>query len=151
MDSKQKHAELKKLGKKARTNLFDMLKLASEIADDPEYCEEYGGQTALVEHLEATGFAHFGGKPSLANMLRAYRKNPTKATWDEYSHNIWAMIDLSAPAKNTEAKEKINWKAHAKELEVKVEILEAELAELRTRHDQTLTKLGRAGRVAELV
>lgn len=151
MNTEQKHAELKKLGKKSRTNLYDMLKLATEIVDDPEYCDQYGGQSALIDHLEATDFAHFGGKPSLANMIRAYRKHPDKGTWDEYQHNIHAMIDLSRPEKSTEAKEKISWKALAKELQVKVEILETELGDLRSRHEQTLTKLGRLSRAAELV
>lgn len=142
MNTEQKHAELKKLGKKARTNLYDMLKLATEIVDDPEYCDQYGGQSPLIEHLESTDFAHFGGRPSLANMIRAFRKNPNKATWDEYQHNIWAMIELSTPEKNGEALERINWKARAKELEVRCEMLEAELATLRTRHEETLASLG---------
>lgn len=141
--TQQKHAELKKLGRKARSNLYDMLKIASEILEDPAYCDEYGGRDALRDHLESTDFCHFGGKPSLANMLRAYEKNPQKATWDEYQHNIHAMIELAKPAKDTNTTERINWKARAKELEVKVEMLQDELSGLRQRHENCLTELGR--------
>lgn len=148
--TKEKHAELKKLGKKNRAALYDMLKLAVEIMDDPAYCEEYGGSTALQDHLESTDFIHFGGKPSLANMLMAYRKNPLKTTWDEYQHNIHAMIELARPAKQTADSEvRINWKARAKELEVQLEMLRHELAELRKRHEDALTKIGKLSRAVE--
>lgn len=142
--TEQKHAELKALGRQHRRSTYEMLALAHEILEDPAYCEQFGGQSALQDHLEATDFVHFGGKPTLANMLRAYRKNPNRSVWDEYQHNIWAMIDLSAPTKNTEAKEKINWKALAKELEVKVEMLEAELDQIRDRYEKALTKIGQS-------
>lgn len=140
----EKRTQLRLLANQARTQLFDMLKLTHEILSDPEYLEEHGGEAALMSHLEATEFAHFGGKPTLANMLAAYRKNPEKSVWDEYRHNIVAMIDLAQPPKVTESVERVNWKAKAQELEVKVEMLEAELNDLRQKHEKALIEVGRS-------
>lgn len=143
MNSSEKHKQLKKLGRKSKDNLFEMLKLASEILKDESYCEEYGGQEALRDHLQVTDFSHFGGKPSLAAMLRAYEKNPEKSTWEDYQYNVWAMIELAKPPKESSDKQRINWKARAAELEVKVEMLEHEIATLQEKYDNALTKLGK--------
>lgn len=122
----QKHARLRELGEAARKNLYEMLRLADEILKDREYTEAFGGESHVIDQMQTREFAHFGGRPSLPEMLRAFRCNPSRETWEEYRHNIWAMIELSRPAKEAVEIERVNWKALAKKLEV--ELLQARAA-----------------------
>ena len=140
--SSQKHAELKKLGKDARKNLFQMLSLASDILADPEYVDQFGGEGPLLDHLEETDFSHFGGRPSLASMLRAYRANPNENTWREYRHNIHALIDLAAPDKQKNETERTDWKSLAKELQVRVQMLEAQVSESQATNAKLQQQIG---------
>lgn len=150
MGSKQKRKELKKLARDHRSGLYQMLKLTDELLSDPAYIDEYGGEDALIEELEADEFAHFGGSPKLQQMVQAYRQNPKLATWDKYQHNIWAMIDLAKPSNpNAEAKERTNWKAIAQEYEARIDSLEASLREsqevnrhLESRVEELLQEVG---------
>lgn len=127
----QKRAELKGLAKKSRDNIFSMLKLADEILKDAEYVDEFGGEDLLMDHMQDEEFAHFGGSPSLSEMLRAYRANPSKGTWSEYKHNIWAMIELANPKKEGTATERVNWKARCKEAEFERDQLRDQVSEQR--------------------
>lgn len=143
--SEKKREQLKKLGRQARVKLYEMLSLTASILTDAAYVEEHGGIEVLTDHLEATDFAHFGGKPSLRNMLGALKKNPEKSVWDERRHNIWAMIDLAKPSPAaSQGKPRIDRAARIKELEVENRVLRDELSELRTRHELALTRLGNA-------
>lgn len=128
----QLHADLKALAKKTRENIYDMLRIANTILEDAEYCDQFGSEAQLIEIMEADEFAHFGGRPSLAQMLRAYRANPKRETWSKYKFNIAAMIELAKPVKEGEEVERINWKALAKQLQAKVEEWEATLADYRS-------------------
>ena len=127
--STQKYAELKRLSKTVKQSIFDMLAIADELLADTEFVDQYGGEAQLIDHLEANEFSHFGGRPSLSEMLRAFRKNPAKSAWAEYKFNIQAMIELAKPVKEAAEVERINWKQLAKELEQRVESLEATLAD----------------------
>jgi len=131
LTSKQKHVELKNLSRNIKSTLFDMLKLASEMLGDHEYVDECGGQDKLLESLESEEFSHFGGSPSLAEMLRAYQKNQRRTTWQEYKFNIWAMIELSRPATEAAEKERVNWKSLAKDFEAKLARAEATIDQYR--------------------
>ena len=92
----QKRADLKALGKQARENIYAMLKLADEILKDQDYVDQFhGGEIEVMQQMEADEFVHFGGDPSLAAMLKAYRENPGEDVWQEYRYNIRAMIDLA--------------------------------------------------------
>jgi len=95
--SSQKHAELKRLSRKAARNIYDMLRLADQILQDHEYVDRFGGEPQLIEAMENDEFLHFGGNPSLPSMLRAFRANPLLKTWQEYRFNVRAMIDLAEP------------------------------------------------------
>lgn len=129
MTSGQKRAELKRLAKAVRENIFEMLRIACELIDDHAYVDEFGGEPKLLDHLEAEEFAHFGGVPKLAAMIRAFRANPKKATWAEYRFNVQAMIDLATPEKQTQ-QSRTDWKAKALELELTVEAQAAQLASI---------------------
>lgn len=137
--SSQKHADLKELSRKIKVNIFEMLKLTDELLRDPEYVDQFGGEAQLIDTLETSEFSHFGGQPSLASMLRAYRANPKRATWQEYHFNLRVMIDLATPAKEKAAEPHINWKKKCGELELQVEQLESSLNESR-RLCESLTK-----------
>ena len=126
----QKHAELKHLAASAAKSIYTMLKLACEIIADHDYVDQFGGEAAVIERMEADEFAHFGGSPSLPEMIRAFRANPSHETWAEYRFNVWALIELSLPAKG-EATVRTNWRAIAKEFEAKLAVAEATLAEFR--------------------
>lgn len=149
--TEQKHQQLHKLSNKSKKDLFEMLKLADEILNDPAYCDQYDGEQALSDHLEATDFSHMGRIVKLSQMLRAYRKNPDRSVWEQYRYDIKAMILLSAPAKDTEQKERINWKAKAKELQVKVDMQADEIKKLEDKLEAALVKQGRTSRLAEIV
>lgn len=158
MSSTQKRAELKRLAKQCQSNLFEMLKIVDELLGDHEYVDTFGGESQLMDHIEAEEFSHFGGSPSLAAMLRAYRANPRKATWAEYRFNVQAMIELATPTREAADVERINWKAKCKELEAKLAQAEATASEykasngeLRTKCDSLTAEAGELrGRVAVL-
>ncbi len=136
MTSGKKRAELKRLSKDARKTLHSMLRLADELLRDLDYVDQFGGESNLLDDLEAKEFAHFGGSPTLTQMLRAFRANPSQATWEEYSHNVWAMIELARPAKDAGPAERVNWKSLAKELQVQVETLTVELEKQRQENEK---------------
>ena len=154
----QKHAELKDLAKRTKDNIFAMLKLANEILSDHEYVDSLGGEDQVLERLEAEEFSHFGGSPSVSEMVRAYRKNPDRATWNQYHHNVWALIELANPSAEGAAIERINWKAKCKELEAQLAQTAGALAEyrsmaadLRTKCDDLMASNGELrGRVSVL-
>ena len=127
----QKHAELKKLSEQTQRNIYDMLRLADEILQDHEYVDQFGSEAELIEQMETTEFSHFGGQPSLGAMLRAYRFNPKRATWDEYSYNLRVMIDLATPEREPNTFERTNWKQRCAELEEQVKLLQSENKTLR--------------------
>jgi|GEM_PF-5920659 len=129
--SGQKRAELKKLAKQSRENIFRMLQLVDELLADKEYVDQFGGEGQLMDHLQEEEFAHFGGSPSVSELVRAYRANPKKSTWAEYQYNVWAMIDLATPTKEAGEIQKTNWKALAKELQLKLDQAEANVKEYR--------------------
>jgi len=138
MTTKQKHTQLKNLAKDAKANLYEMIKLADQIVSDHEYIDEMGGEDVVLEMLEADEFSHFGGSPSLSQMLHAFRANPDLKTWKEYRFDIWRMIDLATPSKDPVERVRTNWKARAEELEVekagleeKVSSMSSELEELK--------------------
>lgn len=129
--SSQKRSELKKLAKQSRENIFRMLQIVDELLEDKEYVDQFGGEAQLMDHIEVEEFAHFGGNPALSSMLRAFRANPKKSTWAEYRYNIRAMIDLASPEKESGETQRTNWKALAKELQLKLEQAEATLNDYR--------------------
>ena len=156
--SGQKRAELKVLAKRCKSTIFDMLKLADELLSDHEYVGDYGGEDKLMDDMQADEFSHFGSKPTLSQMIRAYRANPKRATWDEYKSDIWAMIDLAQPGNPNDSDiVRINWKARCKEAEAKVAQLEAvvddqrkTIAAQQSQIDQLRAELGEfKGRLAE--
>jgi len=120
----QKHAALKKLSKQTQDNIFEMLTLANEILHDAEYVDQFGGEADVIDAMELSEFSHFGGQPSLPSMLRAFRANPKKSTWQEYNFNLRVMIDLAEPERERGDVTRVNWKA-------KCATLEEELAEVR--------------------
>lgn len=127
----QKHAELKKLSKQVKENIFDMLRLTDEILSDKKYVDEFVSESALIEMIEQQEFGHFGGNPSLSAMLRAFRANPKKATWQEYHFNIRAMIDLANPDEEKQDRAgRVDWKGKTAELEEQVESQQATIDEL---------------------
>ena len=149
MSTTKKRAELKRLAATAQQSIYDMLKLASEILADKNYVDQFGGEAAVIEEMEAKEFAHFGGNPALATMLATYRKIPDQATWKEYHCNVVAMIELANPREPRSAGERIGWKARAVELEAEVASLTAmkqeqskTIAELRARADELAAELG---------
>lgn len=123
--SSQLHAQLKGISKQAKDGLFEMLVLVDQIMSDHEYVDQFGGEGPLIDHFESNEFSHFGGTPSMSQMLQAYRHNPKKAMWQEHDYNIWALIELATPAKERRGKTQINWKARAIEAEAQVGVLEA--------------------------
>jgi len=125
----QKHAQLKKISQQHRKNIYDMLRLANEILSDHDYVDRFGGEADMIDMMEADEFAHFGGQPSLSAMLRAFRANPKKGTWQEYNFNLRVMIDLSEPQKDRGETMRINWKARCAELQEKLKATEATLAD----------------------
>lgn len=125
----QKHAQLKKLSKQIQDNIWKMLKITDEILSDKEYVDQFGGEDVLMDHLEQSEFSHFGGKPTLPEMLRAYKKNPTRKTWQDNKFNIHIMIDLARPQAEGTETIRINWKAKCKELELQVEQQKAVIAD----------------------
>jgi len=124
----QKHAQLKKLSQQARQHIFDMLRLTDEILSDHEYVDKFGGEAQLIESIELEEFAHFGGQPSLSAMLKAYRANPKKSTWQEYQFNLRVMIDLATPEREKGDVTRVNWKALCAELQEKLESANERLA-----------------------
>lgn len=126
MDAGKKRAKLKQLATTIRKGIFEMIKIADELLSDFAYVDQFGGEAALIEDMENKEFAHFGGSPSLGQLLRAYRESPDEKTWKEYDYNVWAMIELSRPVKEKAPVERINWKQLCKELQAQVEVLESE-------------------------
>ncbi len=92
LTTSQKHAKLKLLSKQTQNNIFAMLKYADEILADFAYVDKFGGEGAILDAFSENEFSHFGGQPSLEAMLKAYRANPAKATWEEYNFNLRVMI-----------------------------------------------------------
>lgn len=131
MTSKQKHTKLKNLSKNSKENLHEMLRLADELLADHGYVDDFGGEDKLMEALSDEEFSHFGGTPSLSEMLAAYRKHPDLKTWQEFRFNIWALIDLAKPQSQSSTKARTNWQAKATALELEVARLTAELERLR--------------------
>lgn len=131
MTTKQKHTALKNLAKDAKSNLFEMLKLAADILDDHDYVDEMGGEDVVLERLEAEEFSHFGGSPAVTVMIKTWRRYPQQSTWREYKYNIWALIDLANPREAGAETVRTNWKALAKQLQESVEAMQAELTALR--------------------
>jgi hypothetical protein len=138
----QKHAELKRLGKQSQYNIYEMLRLTQQILDDHEYVDQFGGEGPLLEMLEKDEFAHFGGNPALATMLRAYRANPDRELWEKYRYNIRAMIDLAEPEKEKRESTRTNWKAEAEKLREDLARLTAENAALREQVEDLLQANG---------
>lgn len=137
----QKHAKVKELAKRISTGIYEMLRLVDEILNDHEYLDSQGGEAAFMDSLAADEFCHFGGSPTVDQLIRAYRANPKRATWEEYRYNVWAMIDLATPAKDAAAVQRVNWKARCVELEAEVEKLKQYMADLRTINDQLRLKV----------
>lgn len=131
MSASQKRAELKRLSKTVQGSIWEMLKIADELLHDIEYVDEFGGETGLIEHMQEEEFSHFGGSPGLPALLRAYRFSPKKSTWAEYRFDVWAMIDLAAPAKDGSETVRVKWMERCKAAEAKVVELEAVVADQR--------------------
>lgn len=127
----QKHAELRKISKQAKDNIYDMLKLACQITEDHEYVDEkFGSEAALIEEMEKKEFSHFGGVPTLGMMLMAWRANPGKKTWAEHKFNVQVMIDLATPEPEKATTPRMDWKKRCAELEEEVAVLQAEVDRL---------------------
>lgn len=119
--SEQTHLHLKGLAKTAQKCLYDMLRDVDLLLSDHDYVDKHGGEGAFLEALEADEFSHWGGKPSLEAMLRAFRYSPDRETWREYRFNVQAMIDIATPAKGEKETQYTNWKALAKQLQMELE------------------------------
>jgi hypothetical protein len=125
----QKRAQLRRLADDVKNNIYEMLRLAVDILKDHAYVDDLGGEDMVIEMMQEQEFSHFGGAPSLGQMLRAWRANPKRETWKEYQFNVWAMIKLSTPQEERERPPSFNWKMLAKELETKLKALEKTLAD----------------------
>lgn len=128
MSATKKRAELKRLSAQTQQNIYDMLRLTDEILTDVEYVDHFGSEAAAMDDIEAKEFSHFGGRPSLGSMLRAYRKNPDLKTWKENKFNIVLMIDLANPKEERETV-RVDWKAQAQTLEAELTNAKSTLAE----------------------
>lgn len=148
----KKRERLKKLSADAKKSLYEMLKITDEIFRDKDYVDEHGGESPLMLAIESDEFAHFGGTPSLAELLRAYRHNPEREVWEENRFNWRVMIDLAKPARESgESLSRVNWKAKAKELEAENERLKSEVDRLRTENANLSARVGKLTEsVAEL-
>jgi len=131
MSAAKMRAELRQLSKAAKDNLYRMLVVASELVADRDYVDTFGGEAQLMDSMEAEEFSHFGGTPSLGEMLAAYRANPSEKVWRDNRYNLRLMIDLANPANERGDVQRVNWKARCAELEVEVKGLQAAVAELR--------------------
>jgi uncharacterized coiled-coil protein SlyX len=126
----QKRAALKAMSMTIKTQLFEALKLADELLQDPDYTDQFGGELALIEHMEQEEFSIFGGEPSLFDMVAAYRANPTKKVWAANKYDIRVMILLTkGEPEDKGPKERHNWVKTAHELEGRVAELEATIAQ----------------------
>jgi len=132
MTGKELRQKLKVASANVRTGIFDMLSLTASILQDDEYVAKHGGQDALLDNLEATEFAHFGGSPSLRGMLRAYQVFPTRRAWSKQRYNVRAMVLKSGYKTSTESKKRINWKALAQERLETIENLKKTVMSLRS-------------------
>lgn len=131
MNTKEKHVRLKSLGKQARDSLFERLRLTDEILRDHEYVDQFGSEVRLIEIMEADEWSDFSTRPGLFALVKAYRANPNKKTWEQYRFDWGAMIALATPDAETDRKAPINWKTKFQEAEVRIRELEAEIRGLR--------------------
>jgi len=143
MTSSQKHAELKRLSKEIHTNIFQMARLASELLDDIEYVDSCGGEGALLDQLQQKEFSHFGGSPSVAQLVRAYRANGKEEAWRQRGFNVWAMIELANPpaARTSGASSNGQPKKSVKELEATLAEREAAFGKERSTSEATIAEL----------
>jgi len=137
----QKHAHLKSLAKKNRLDVYEMIRLASDILADHEYVDSLGGEAAVLDMLAADEFAHFPTRPAVKTMVDAYRANPDRKTWKEYAYSTEAMVELAKPEKLKPEGDRTDWKALAKEREARVAELEAVVADLRARCSELSTRV----------
>lgn len=131
MNTKEKHVKLKQLGKQSRDSLFDRLRLTDEILRDHEYVDQFGSEPRLVEIMEADEWSDFATRPGLPALLKAYRANPNKKTWEQYRFDWGAMIELARPEESEDRKPTTNWKSKFHDAEVRIKELEAEIRGLR--------------------
>lgn len=130
LTASQKRAALRAMAVTIKTQLFDALKMANELLQDPDYADQFGGELGLIESMQQDEFAIFGGDPSLFDMLKAYRANPNKNVWAVNKYDIRAMIILTeGEPEEKERKERHSWVKQAHELEGKVAELEAQIAQ----------------------
>lgn len=122
--------ELRLLSVTVKENIFEMLRMASQVLNDRDYCDRFGGYDKLLDSLEKEEFSHFGGTPTLTSMLRAYEANPDAAEWKKYQFNIHAMVLLAKPRKQErDYFPRVDWKTKAK-------LQEAELLSTKQRLEQ---------------
>lgn len=127
MTPTQMRAKIRQLANTAREALYEQIRLTHTLLQNVEYCDSQGGYDALLGQIEREDFAHFGGSPSLAAILRAYQANPAKATWAKYNYHLKAMIALAQPDKEPGISTRTNWRARCEQLEAELATLRAEL------------------------
>lgn len=136
------YAELKTLAKNAKGNIYDMLSIACRLLDDDravlQLAKKLGvdGHAGVRKHIEEQEFSFFGGTPSLAAMIRAFKANPEKKIWQEYHFNVRAMIALATPAEGKRDRQRPAWKEKAEKYRSQIEEKDAEIATLRKEIEQ---------------
>lgn len=128
-------AELKRLVKDAKANLYRRIELAANVLADLDWIAREHGGSELKAHdaLQSEFFPDLGGYLSLGKLVQMFR-NVAKPQWEECRYDVAAVeVVYDEQRRETITEEKgsrTSWKTLAGERAEKIEKLEAEVAKL---------------------
>ena len=134
-------AELKRLVKAAKVNLYRRIELAATVLADLDWIAREHGGSELKAHdaLQSEFFPDLGGYLSLGKLVQMFRCVP-KAQWVEHRYDIAAVeavYDEQRRATTLEEKgTRTSWKTLAMERAERIVQLEAIVAKLTADNDQ---------------
>lgn len=133
----QRLAQLKNLADQAAENLYERIKLASEVLEDLDWIAECFGGSDLkaMDTLQADYFRDLGGFITMGELIRMYKTLP-KHVWEECRYNVAAVQveykNRTQPESTNEKKGggRPKWKEIAEEAQQRIETLERQVEQL---------------------
>jgi phage shock protein A len=126
-------AELKKLVRVAKENLYRRIELAAAVLSDLDWIAKvHGGSDIKAQDaLQAEFFPDLGGYLSLGKLVEMFR-TVAKSKWEEVRFDIAAVEVIYDDSRGTteERGKRTSWKAIAAERLARIEQLEKQAAEL---------------------
>lgn len=134
-------AELKRLVKVAKANLYRRVELVATVLADMDWIAREHGGSELQAHdsLQSEFFPDLGGYLSLGKLVQMFR-SVEKAQWASYGYDVAAVEVIYDEQRRTTTKEekgaRTSWKTLAVERAERIVQLEATIVRLTATNDQ---------------